>query len=83
MRARGFYDAIVRVARVVQDGKKVRVTIEVEEGRPVIVEEPEIVGDEAVEARAARASTEDHRRRAPEGRCASTRTSSRRPRRPP
>jgi len=52
MRARGFYDAIVRVARVVQDGKKVRVTVEVEEGRPVVVEEPEIVGDETVEAKA-------------------------------
>lgn len=52
MRARGFYDAVVRVARVVQDGEKVRVTIEVEEGRPVVVQEPEIVGDEAVEARA-------------------------------
>jgi outer membrane protein insertion porin family/translocation and assembly module TamA len=52
MRARGFYDATVRVARVVADGDKVRVTIEVEEGRPVIVDEPVIVGDEVVEERA-------------------------------
>ena len=37
MRARGFYDAVVRVARVVMDGDKVRVTIEVDEGKPVLV----------------------------------------------
>lgn len=49
MRARGFYDAVVRVARVVMDGDKVRVTIEVEEGKPVVVNAPVIVGDEAVE----------------------------------
>ena len=49
MRARGFYDAVVRIARVVMDGDKVRVTIEVEEGKPVLVTEPVIVGDEAVE----------------------------------
>ena len=52
MHARGFYDAVVRVARVVMDGDKVRVTVEVEEGRPVVVEEATIVGDEAVDARA-------------------------------
>ena len=50
MRARGFYDAVVRVARVTMDGDKVRVTVEVEEGKPVVVTEPEIVGDDAVEA---------------------------------
>ena len=49
MRARGFYDAVVRIARVVMDGDKVRVTIEVEEGKPVLVTEPVIVGDEGVE----------------------------------
>lgn len=51
MRARGFYDAIVRVARVVMDGDKVRVTIEVEEGRPVVVDETAIEGEDKVEAR--------------------------------
>jgi outer membrane protein insertion porin family/translocation and assembly module TamA len=51
MHARGFYDAVVRVARVVPDDDKVRITIEVVEGRPVTVEEPSIVGDETVEAK--------------------------------
>lgn len=52
MQARGFYDAHVRVARVVPDGNKVRVTIEVEQGRPVVVDEIAISGDETVEAHA-------------------------------
>ena len=50
MRARGFYDGRVRVARVVVDGAKVRVTVEVEEGRPFIVDEPSIAGDDALDA---------------------------------
>lgn len=49
MRARGYYDAVVRVARVVPDGDKVRVTIEVERGKPVVIESTTIVGDDAVE----------------------------------
>ena len=52
MHARGFYDASVHVARVTQDGNKVHVTIEVDEGRPVVVETVGIVGDDAVEERA-------------------------------
>ena len=49
MRARGFYDAEVRVARVVQDGNKVHITIEVSEGRPVTVDELTFEGDEALD----------------------------------
>jgi outer membrane translocation and assembly module TamA len=49
MRARGFYDAVVRVARVVPDDDKVRVTIEVEQGKPILIESTTIVGDESVE----------------------------------
>jgi outer membrane protein assembly factor BamA len=49
MRARGFYDAEVRVARVVPDGNKVHVTIEVKEGRPVTVGEVVFEGDDLVE----------------------------------
>ena len=48
MRARGFYDAEVRVARVVPDGNKVHITIEVSEGRPVTIEAITIEGDEPV-----------------------------------
>jgi outer membrane protein assembly factor BamA len=48
MRARGYYDAQVRVARVVPDGNKVRVTVEVEQGRPVVVVGVGFAGDEAV-----------------------------------
>jgi len=50
MQARGFYDARVRVAQVVPDGNKVHVTIEVEEGRPIVVDSILIEGDEAVSA---------------------------------
>ena len=49
LHARGFYDAEVRVARVVQDGKKVHITIEVAEGRPVTVAEVAFEGDDPVE----------------------------------
>ncbi len=52
LHARGFYDAKVRVARVVQDGKKVHITIEVAEGRPVTVADVAFEGDEAVESAA-------------------------------
>jgi outer membrane protein assembly factor BamA len=52
MHARGFYDAEVRVARVLPDGKKVHITIEVSEGRPVTVDGVTFEGDEAVEQRA-------------------------------
>ena len=52
MHARGFYDAVVRVARVIPDDDKVRVTIEVAEGRLTTVESTTLVGDEAVEASA-------------------------------
>ncbi len=52
LHARGFYDAEVRVARVVQDGKKVHITIEVAEGRPVTVADVAFEGDEAVESAA-------------------------------
>lgn len=52
MRARGFYDAVVHVARVVSDGDKVRVTVEVEEGRPFVIESIAIEGDDAVEKKA-------------------------------
>lgn len=53
LHARGFYDAQVRVARVVVVGNKVHITIEVSEGRPVTIESIAIEGDESVE-RAAR-----------------------------
>ena len=49
LHARGFYDGEVRVARVIQDGKKVHITIEVAEGRPVTVAETSFEGDEALE----------------------------------
>lgn len=55
MQARGYYDAHVKVARVVPDGDKVRVTIEVEQGRPVVVAEIGITGDELIEADARKA----------------------------
>ncbi len=49
LHARGFYDADVRVARVVPDGKKVHITIEVAEGRPVTVADIAFEGDESLE----------------------------------
>lgn len=49
MRARGYYDARIKVARVVPDGDKIRVTVEVDQGRPVVVDQIVITGDEAVE----------------------------------
>ncbi|MDB5213919.1 MAG: outer membrane protein assembly factor YaeT precursor [Myxococcaceae bacterium] len=52
MHARGYYDAIVRVARVVPDDDKVRVSIEVFEGRLTTVESTAVAGDETVEASA-------------------------------
>jgi outer membrane protein insertion porin family/translocation and assembly module TamA len=54
MHARGYYDAIVRVARVVPDDDQVRVTIEVTEGRVTTVESASIVGDETASERARR-----------------------------
>ncbi len=45
MRARGFYDAIIHEARVITVGNKVHVTIEVEEGRPVLVDTVEVDGE--------------------------------------
>ena len=48
MHARGFYDAEVRVARVVTEGDKVHITIEVKEGRPVTVEAIAFEGDDAL-----------------------------------
>lgn len=45
LRARGFYDAQVRAARVVPDGEKVHVTIEVDLGAPVIVGGVVLEGD--------------------------------------
>lgn len=44
LRAKGFYDAKVHVARVLQEGDRVRVVIEVEEGRPVVVEQVGLAG---------------------------------------
>lgn len=38
LRARGYYEARVRAARVVEKGDKVRVTISVDEGQPIIVD---------------------------------------------
>lgn len=52
MHARGYYDAVVRVARVIPDDDKVRVTIEVAEGRLTTVESTTLLGDETVEASA-------------------------------
>jgi len=49
MRARGYYDAKVHVARVTQDGNKVHVRIEVEEGRPVLVDAVQFAGDEVLD----------------------------------
>lgn len=54
MRARGYYEAKVQVARVVQNGNKVRVTIEVQKGEPVVVGEVVVVGDEGLEDRTRR-----------------------------
>ena len=45
MRARGFYDAKVHVARVTQQGDKVKVVVEVEEGPPVLVDTVAFTGD--------------------------------------
>lgn len=45
LRARGYYDAHVTVARVVQDGNKVHVTIEVDQGPVVTVESVSIAGE--------------------------------------
>ncbi len=50
LRARGFYDAQVRAARVVPDGDKVHVTIEVSPGEPVLVGEVLVEGDGQLEA---------------------------------
>jgi len=50
MRARGYYDAKVHVARVVQDGNKVTVTIEVEEGPPTLVESVAFAGADPLDA---------------------------------
>ncbi|MBS2012377.1 MAG: BamA/TamA family outer membrane protein [Deltaproteobacteria bacterium] len=55
MRARGFYDAKVHVARVVQEGNKVRVVVEVEEGPPVLVDTTAFTGAEQLDE-------ESHRR---------------------
>lgn len=51
MHARGFYDALVHEARVITIGNKVHVTIEVEEGRPVLVDTVDIEGEDALPAR--------------------------------
>lgn len=48
MRARGFYDAKIHVARVTQEGDKVRVTVEVEEGRPMLVDSVAFGGCDAL-----------------------------------
>lgn len=48
MHARGFYDALVHEARVITIGNKVHVTIEVEEGRPVLVDTVDIDGEDAL-----------------------------------
>lgn len=42
LRARGYYDAVVRAARVTNDGKKVHVTIEVTRGEPVRIARVEV-----------------------------------------
>ena len=49
LRARGYYDARVQAARVDAVGKKVRVTIEVMQGDPVLVDSLTVHGDEAAE----------------------------------
>lgn len=54
LHARGYYDAMVRLARVIPDEDKVRVIIEVTEGRLTTVESTTVAGDEAVEASARR-----------------------------
>lgn len=48
LRARGFYEARVRAARVVTRGDKAYVTIEVEEGEPVTIASVTILGDRAL-----------------------------------
>ncbi|MBX3190839.1 MAG: BamA/TamA family outer membrane protein [Labilithrix sp.] len=49
MRAKGFYQAAVHVARVVQSGNKVHVTIEVEQGKPVLIDSVTFEGDETLD----------------------------------
>lgn len=51
MHARGFYDSQVRVARVVPDGNKVHIHIEVSEGKPVIVEEITFPNDASIDGK--------------------------------
>ncbi len=49
LRARGYYDARVRATRIVEDGNKVHVRIEVDQGEPVVVSSVAIVGDRTLE----------------------------------
>ena len=51
MRARGFYDAQVRVARVVPDGNKVHIHIEVSEGKRATVESITFPNDASIDPR--------------------------------
>lgn len=51
LRARGYYDARVQAARIENvgsDGNKVRVTVEVERGPPVVVDSLTVYGDQGV-----------------------------------
>jgi len=45
-RARGYYDAHVRAGRIRQAGDEVEVTIEVEEGKPVLTDEASVTGSD-------------------------------------
>ncbi|MDB4941701.1 MAG: outer membrane protein assembly factor YaeT precursor [Labilithrix sp.] len=49
MKARGFYEAQVRVARVEPEGNKVHVTIEVTEGPPVLVDVIELPDEASID----------------------------------
>jgi outer membrane protein assembly factor BamA len=50
LQARGYYEAKVRAARIVEAGNKVHVAIEVDEGEPVTVATVVIAGGEALDA---------------------------------
>lgn len=50
LRARGYYDAKVKAARVVAYGDKVRITVEVDQGPPTVIGSLSVQGDQGAEA---------------------------------
>lgn len=67
LRARGFYDAQVYAARVVESGNKVRVTIGVTQGNPVTVDSVSIIEQTPVDPKARAAMEKSIRKILPLG----------------